>query len=161
MKRFKLIWIIIAVVLSGTLRLNAQDDTQTEKIGFVIVASVTNYDDALKEAKQASKKLNYKLDLRGLSPNSEIGLTMSESECEENRFDYPAYIARGRYDEGKYVSIEYSDSFAGFTPGYYIVVVCSAPKADTVLIQALGQAKNFYKQDAYTKYADVYMGCIH
>ncbi len=156
--KFSVIIGLLAIVFSFSAR--AQDDSMFEKKGFVIISAGTNYDASLKIAKEAAKKFSYKLDLRDHIQNDIIGLTIPETVCEEHGFEFPAYIVRGRYDDGKYVSIEYTDSYEGFTPGYYIVVVASGSKGNKELTEALSEAKKIYK-GAYIKYADVYQGCIH
>ena len=32
------------------------------------------------------------------------GLSFSSKQCEENGWDYPCYISRGRYDDGEFVT---------------------------------------------------------
>jgi hypothetical protein len=150
----------IIFVLAFTLFSSAQDDNTSRpyvKTGFVIIQSTKNYASAKTTAVAASKRLNSKLDLRGLKPNKKNGLTFSAADC-ENEGGYPCYIARGRYDAGKYVSIEWSDAYEGFAKGYYIVIVASGSKADTDA--ALAKAKKIYK-DAYNKATEVYVGCMH
>src|SRR5882757_2957588 len=78
------------------------------KVNFVIIQSTKNYDSAKATALTAAKKLQIKLNLRGLKPNKKSGLTFSKNDC-ENEGGYPCYIARGRYDSGEYVSIEWSN----------------------------------------------------
>ncbi len=139
------------------------EESLTKDFSFVIIISTKSYDAALKRAKEASEKLGYPLDLRGLYPNKEIGLSFSKEVCEEEicgggMVDYPVYIPRSDWGEEKYISVEYSDAFDGFTKGYYIVVVASGEKGAPVVKEALTEAKKFYK-DAYAKTCGVYMGC--
>jgi len=127
------------------------------KVNFVIVQSTKNYTAAKATALSASQKLNCKLDLRGLKPHKKNGLTFSKGDC-ENEGGYPCYIARGRYDAGEYVSIEWSDAITGFAKGYYVVIISSG---DAELSKAsLKKAKPFFK-NAYSKSAEVYVGCMH
>jgi hypothetical protein len=126
---------------------------------FVIVQSTKNYPQALATAKTAAAKLKLKLDLRGLKPAQKIGLTFSKKECDEY-YGYPCYIARGRYDDGVYVSIEYSNQYEGFKEGYYIVVVASGGEGSTLVAGTLKKAKTVFA-DAYMKKSQVYVGCIH
>ena len=76
---------ILLFLLFAIYQLNAQEDSQTVKIGFVIVSASKNYDATKKLAEKVSKKLGYKLDLRGLTQNETTGLTFSRKECEENQ----------------------------------------------------------------------------
>jgi len=137
-------------------------ESMTKDFSFVIIISTKSYDAALKRAKEASEKLGYPLDLRGLHANNEIGLSFSREVCENDicggGLSYPIYIPRSDWGEEKYVSVEYSDAFDGFTKGYYIVVVVSGEKGAPVVKEALKEARKFYK-DAYAKTCGFYMGC--
>jgi hypothetical protein len=143
----------------------AQDvELSTEEMSvekeFVIILSSTSYKAALRTAKEAATKLQYKLDLRDLQMNKESGLTWDKKTCENEWDEFPCYVARGRYDDGSYVSIEYSDAYQGFRKGYYIVIVAAGEKGSTEVKTALTKAKSFYKT-AYSKSTKVYMGCMH
>ncbi|XOV68028.1 MAG: hypothetical protein ACFHU9_02420 [Fluviicola sp.] len=141
---------------------DAFEASMTKDYSFVIVISTKSYDAALKRAKEASEKLGYPLDLRGLHANKEFGLSFSKEVCENDicggGLSYPIYIPRSDWGSEKYVSVEYSNAFEGFTKGYYIVVVASGEKGAPVVKKALTEAKKFYK-DAYAKTCGVYMGC--
>ena len=152
--------ILLSLILSFSFAgvATAQDEPLPYvKVNFVIVQSTKNYAAAKATALSASQKLSYKLDLRGLTAHKKNGLTFSKSEC-ENEGGYPCYIARGRYDAGEYVSIEWSDAITGFAKGYYVVIIASG---DAALSKAsLKKAKPFFK-DAYSKAAQVWVGCMH
>ena len=143
---------------------NANAQPQTEQVPqnvskhFLIILSTKNYESAKILAKESAKKLNLKLDLRGLRQNSESGLTFTTKECEGNGWDYPCYVSRGRYDDGEYVTIDYSDAFEGFAKGYYVVTTASGDAA--FVKKALAKVRNVYKT-AYLKKTDVYIGCMH
>jgi hypothetical protein len=128
------------------------------KQSFLIILSTKSYAEAKKMATVAASKLKIKLDLRGLKPNKESGLTFTPKKCKEDGWEFPAYISRGRYDAGEYVSIEYSDAFKGFAEGYYIVTTASGDADDVKT--ALAKVKKVYKK-AYSKETEVYMGCMH
>lgn len=138
------------------------EKSMTKDFSYVIVISTKDYDEALARAKDASEKLGYPLNLRGLHPNEEMGLSLPEEICEAicggDVVDYPQYLPRIDYGDSKYVSVEYSDGFKGFTKGYYIVVVASGEKGDRSIKDALNESKKFYK-DAYAKTCGVWMGC--
>jgi hypothetical protein len=72
--------------------------------------------------------------------------------------EYPQYYSRGRYDNGEYISIEYSNAFTGFAKGYYIVVAYSGENIEAK--KTLKKVKPFFKS-AYIKQTDVYIGCMH
>jgi hypothetical protein len=127
---------------------------------FLIIHSGKDYAAALKKANDASKKLKLKLNLRGLNPNKEIGLSCNEQTCENEFGFFPCYVARGRGDDGNYISIEYSDAYIEFEKGYYIVVVSSFVTNSEKSKTQLAKTKTIYK-DAYLKASKVYTGCIH
>jgi hypothetical protein len=114
----------------------------------------------LNTAKTAAAKLKFKLDLRDLKKNPDTGLSWNKKICEDEWDEYPCYVARGRYDDGDYVSIEYSDAYSGFQKGYYIVIISSGEKGVPEIKSALIKAKKYYK-DAYAKTTKVYVGCMH
>ena len=154
MKKIYLLLFILQIIVVSAF---AQDELPYITKNFVIIQSTKEYKKAKAEAIKASQLLKQKLDLRALTPNGKAGLTYSEKAC-ENEGGYPCYIARGRYNDGDYVSIEWSNAFTGFAKGYYIVVVCSGNKTETNLI--LSKAKKIFK-DAYSKQTNVYVGCMH
>jgi hypothetical protein len=149
----------IVFVLVSLLVINshAQMESPYAKKGMVIIQSTKSYAAAKKTALQAAKKLSLKLDFRGLSPAKGTGLSFSKKACEAEG-GYPCYIARGRYEDNEFVSIEYSDAIEGFAKGYYVVITACGDKSITD--PALTKARKFYK-DAYAKTTNVYMGCMH
>ena len=84
---------------------------------FLILKSTKDYSEAAQFVEIVSKKLDLEVKLRGLKPNKKVGLSPPKEECEKYEFTYPCYIARGRWDSGTYLSIEYSSSYKGFTEG--------------------------------------------
>jgi len=150
----KLIILIVGIVLSSSKLYSQVIEPYVNK-GFLIILSTKDYNSALKVAKEASNNLDLDLDLRGYYPDSTAGLKTDEvCGCGEVH----GYVARGRYDDGMFVSIEYSDSFNSFTSGYYIVIVASGDRKELNL--ELSNVKAFYS-DAYIKNSDVYIGCMH
>ena len=152
-KMYLLVFMLQAMVASAF----AQDEQPYINKSFVVIQSTKEYKKAKAEAIKASQKLKQQLNLRALIANGKTGLTYSEKEC-ENEGGYPCYIARGRYDDGDYVSIEWSNAFTGFTKGYYIVLVYSGNTTEANIV--LSKAKKIFK-DAYSKQASVYVGCMH
>lgn len=131
-------------------------DLDIEK-GFAIIHSTKDYNAALKTVKEASKKLDIKIDLRGYYADGEGGL-VTDVVCGCG-LDHDTYNPRGRFDDGAYISIEKS-RYRGFTEGYYIVVVASGNKGDKVLTETLKTAKKHYP-DAYIKNTTIWYGCSH
>lgn len=155
-----LLAVAISSFVSGIALADVSDSDFWAEKQVLILKSSQNYNEALKAANEASSSLRIKTDLRGLSANRKIGLTFSENECKESGFDFPCYIARGRYDDGTYISIEYSSAFENFKPGFYIVVAAMSFRNDQEIASALKQARKSYP-DAYVKNTKVYMGCMH
>jgi hypothetical protein len=140
---------------------NSEIESAMVEKQFVILKSTRDYKEALLTAQKVSKSLKLKLDLRGLSENKEIGLTFDRKSCEEEGgYTFPCYVARGRSDDGDYISIEYSSNYEGFTKGYYIVIASSHIKNSKEIPATLKLVKTYYK-DAYVKTAKVYVGCMH
>ena len=133
------------------------DDMYEEK-SFLIAKSTISYEEAKKISKEISKALGIGIDYRGLNFHKTIFLSLSKKECEESWGEdaYPCYVARGRYDDGEYISIEHSNSYDEFTNGYYIVIVASGKGTS----KTLKKVKKKYR-DAYVKKAKVYMGCLY
>jgi hypothetical protein len=132
----------------------------TAQVEFVIVKSTANYDEARGIAAEASKRLRAPMKLRDLAPTSKGGLSFPKGICEENGWDSPCYVARGRYDDGAYVSIEHTSGYPEFKPNFYIVVVASDRKGSALIKKTAREAQKIFP-DAYTRVAQVYMGCIH
>ena len=157
-----LILIMFFVSLFGVRKALSQDDffaSQYVQKHFLIAASTKSYSSALKKANILADSLNLKLDLRGLEENQENGLTASEDWCEDAEWGFPCYLARGRHDDGNYISIEWSNAIKGFTQGYYVVIVSSQSKRDEELKTLLSQVRQFVP-DAYIKSSEVYIGCM-
>ena len=152
--------ITLITMLFAVMQLNAQEYSQTEKKGFLIIHASKNYQLAKRVATEANKHLKYKIDFRGHEYNKTLGLSVSEEECEQHGFEFPSYIQRGRSDDGKFISVEYTTNYEGFTPGLYIVVVASYTKGKKEIKQTLEFVKKHY-ETAYFKYIDVYVGCMH
>lgn len=130
-------------------------------VGFVVVRSTPDYAEALRVAESASAATGIALDLRGMVYEREQGLSLSKEECEKRQLaPYPCYVARGRYDAGAYFSVERSDAYETFRPGYFVVVAASGPPGSAELVATLEDVRASYP-DAYLKVAKVYHGCMH
>ncbi len=153
---FFLLGLFFVAVHSKGAEENISEEGPYVTTPFLILKSTKNYPEALTLANDAAQKLQVKLDLRDLTPNDEVGLTFPSHVCEENGWRYPCYVARGRYDNGVYVSIEYSTPYQGFSKGYYIVIAASGNKE---VKKTIKRAKANYP-DAYSKSTKVYIGCM-
>ncbi len=164
MRKF-LLPVISAMLMHATISF-ALDDSELEagqwvEKSFVIVSSTKSYDESLNKAKEAAKTLRYSLDLRDLIPDKKTGLTFSRATCEESFDSYPCYFPRGRSDDGKYVSIEYSSAFKTFAKGYYVVVIANGSVDSPMLKSSLKLARTTGYSDAYVKTDKVFLGCMH
>ncbi len=142
------------------LNINAQEVSDVEKKGFIIIHASKDYNLAKRIATEANKHLKYNLELRDLEYNKIEGLSLPKDSCKKYGFEYPTYIQRGRNKDGNFISVEYTNAYNNFTEGYYIVVVASYTKGKKEINDALLFVKNHY-ETAYIKYTDVYVGCIH
>ena len=151
--------LFIVFIVSLTTHSFGQVESEYVQKHFLIAASTKNYSEALKKAKYISKELNLKLDLRDLiTYKNNQGLTLEKPLCDEGRVDFPCYIERGNRDDGNYVSVEWSNSYQPFTPGYYLVVPSSQSDKNNELLTLLKKIKKFVP-DAYIKSAWVFNGC--
>lgn len=151
----------ICFLLLVSLSVSAQEAANpTVRKDVLIAHSGRDYAKALAIAKKLSTQLQVKLDLRGLKPNKELGLSDSKVNCEEGFGFFPCYVPRGHYEDGSYISIEYSDAFEGFAKGYYIVVVAHYQTGQTAIKSLLTKTKRIIK-DAYIKQTSLYTGCLH
>ena len=157
MKQFLKLWVVSVFFLGQLWGMDEGMAQQSISKSILIVKSTKSYDEAKKVAEKLAKMSGLKLDLRGLVYNDEIMLSEPTDLCRENGFDYPCYVARGRYDDGVYLSVELSDAYEDFVRGYYIVVAASMEAIDKDLVQKLKR----YVPDTYVKRTLVYMGCIH
>lgn len=126
---------------------------------YLILFSSRDYKATKRFAEGAAKQLELPLNLRGLQPNAELGLTFSKQECEDSAFDHPCYIARSYEEDTLYLSIEYSSSY-DFAPKYYIVIAAAGPTKSPFVRQALARIKPQIP-DAYIKRSKVFLGCHH
>ena len=131
------------------------------EVGFLVIRSTPDYADARRTAEAASRKLGIRLDLRGLVHDATHGLTWPKEECDKDPlYPFPCYTARGRFDPGVYLSIERSDAYRSFRPGYFIVIAASGEPGSVELRDSLKAAKSEFP-DAYLKSEKVYHGCMH
>jgi hypothetical protein len=163
--QIKSVIVVGLLLLASTVRgreseVDAYIREATVKVEFVIAKSTGSYAEAHRVALDASKRLSLRLDLRDLSPTRGGGLSFPKAICEADGWEAPCYVARGRGDDGAYVSIESSNAYSEFRRGLYVVMLASGQKADPEVRKVLATAKGSFP-DAYSKVAGVYMGCMH
>ena len=147
-KRIEKIILLIGFIFITSLSYAEEIDSSNmyaEK-EFLIIYSTKNYNEALRVCKEADSKLKYGIDLRDLEYNKKIGLTFSKESLGSEVELFPWYFPRGRYDDGRYLSVEYSNGYSEFAKGYYIVIAESGEKGS--MKESLKDVKRYYK-DSY------------
>lgn len=162
----KFLYCITLLFIANSSSAQQEDFNVEVPKDIIIVNSTKDYKTALSTAKQAASSLHKKLDLRGLSPNGKIGLSMSKAYCMEDaggdETAYPCYPARGDGAalNDDFISIEYSNAYKGFAKGYYIVVAAITDVKSTDMKNKLTVIKKKYP-DAYAKRTFIWRGCMH
>lgn len=111
---------------------------------------VTEFESAAVAA-EAAIQLQIPLDLRRLVHDEKHGLAWPQEICaQEALFPYPCCVAHGRFDDGVYLSIERSDAYSDFAPGFFIVIAASGAPEAPELVKTVAAARLVYA-DAYTK----------
>ncbi len=154
----KSVWVLFLCVglFAKDMSIDEMVSQQSVEKDFLIVKTTKVYSEAKKFLIDFSKCSGIAIDLREVSYQDKIGLTPKKEVCLESGFIYPCYIARGRYDDGVYLSIEHSDEYEGFTKGYYVVMAASGDIGK----KTIQNVKEFVS-DSYIKKSMVYMGCTH
>ena len=134
-----------------------------QDVSFVIAASETSYSQAVLKAATLSEQSGILFNTGGVNfdpthKETNGGLTYSKSVCENNGWEYPCYVSRGRWDEGAYITIEYSSAIQGFTPGLYVVIAASGDRKE---VESSFTTVKKLIPDAYMKTSSVYVGCMH
>lgn len=127
---------------------------------FLIIVSTKNIKEAFTLAKKASEKTGYRFRDNALQKDSVSGATFPIDTCKTFGFEFPCYVARGRYDDGAYLSVEYSDAYSGFKKGYFIVIAANGHKDNEDFKKAVKKIKLQYPK-SYIKRTTVYLGCMH
>jgi hypothetical protein len=151
--------IIFILSISSKSAFSQTDEMFVSK-SYLILASTKNINEAFTIAKTSAKKTGFIFQDNKLKTDKTIGATFPKDTCDAFAFEYPCYVARGRYDDGSYISVEYSDAYEGFTKGYFIVIASSYFKENTQIKLDQKKVKPFYPQ-AYIKSTKVYIGCMH
>jgi len=150
---------VFAVLLAVTSSSPDRDPDVVRK-SFVILKATASYAEARTLAADAAERLAIRLDLRNLAPDEAIGLTFPEDDCRNEFGEFPCYVARGRWDDGVYLSIEHSSSYEGFEEGHYLVVLASGGPRDRSVAAALRRARGAFPETV-VKTAPIYVGCLH
>lgn len=134
-------------------------EDETAEKDFVVLPPVSSYAVALRTARAAAAHLRLRFELRDSRPDGHGGLTFPPTVCEDNGWDFPCYVTRGRFDDGLYVSIDESSVVDSEVPGY-VVVLASGPKDDPDTRALLERARAAFPA-VELRTARIYQGCIH
>lgn len=127
---------------------------------FIIIGSLENFEAALILAIEAASKLNIELDINDTALEEGQLVNTNEETCKKLLFEGRCYLPRGRYDDGKYISIERSNAYQEFTPGYFILVAGSDFTEENTMTEFLEEVKTLY-DDAYIKSTKIFMGSYY
>jgi len=152
------LWIMAA---SSVAAVDDPDPNPWIDVSFLIVRSTSDYAEARRVLQGAHDKLGIAINLRGLIHDPRHGLTWPKQDCDRDPlYPFPCYVARGRFDPGVYLSIERSDAYRTFRPGYFVVIAASGEPNSADVKNVLDTAKSLFP-DAYVKTEKVYHGCMH
>jgi hypothetical protein len=148
--------IIFIFLLIICTKVSAQDP-QFDYRYYLILGSTTDLNAAKKIAQSAAKKtgLKYKgcdLEVSGSSASHPA------DTCKKYGQSYPCYFARGRYEDGEYISVEHSSEYEGFTEGLFIVIALNAARNDDDFKASVKKIKAHYPK-SYVKKQKIFMGC--
>lgn len=151
----KFILTFFSMLTFASVSIGQEQEMYAEK-HYVVLGEYRSYSKSLKKAQKYANQIPAPLNLRNLIPDPEVGLTSNEvCECGEKH----GYISRGRYDDGTYISIEFSKGlYEQETDGYYVVVLYSGSSVEA--IQICDESREKIKKIKVIK-GKVYMGCMH
>lgn len=156
----RLVSLFLLLTLTGAL---AQDGEFVETRWVTILTATKTFDEARADAKTMARESGLPFSMEGRVFDRKRGLIYPDTY--EDEVFAGGYAAR-RYNEAflneketEYLSIERSDGYEGFRPGYYIVVAGVYDSSK----KAAAQAERFKKwaPTAYAKKTKIYMGCLH
>ena len=141
----------------------AQEADFMENRWVVILSAQESFSDAKAAAEKLAAKTKVPFSMEGRVFDKRAGLIYPKNLDDEVLAGQ--YVAR-RYNEAEirgksvpYLSVERSDGYEGFKPGYYIVVAGVHESAK----EAEAQVKRFSSlaPTGYAKKTKIYMGCMH
>ena len=154
-------FLVATLTLPGIAETEEPEPDPWVPVAFVILRSTPGYAEARRVAEHAAFQLGIPLNLRGLIYDAGHGLTWPKAECDKDPlYPFPCYVARGRFDPGVYLSVERSDAYASFRPGYFVVIAASGEPGSAEVQASLTRVRAIYP-DAYVKREKVYHGCMH
>ena len=133
---------------------------QTVAKEFVVVRATESLPESIAMGQSIAASLGLTFDLRGLEEAESGEPSLSREVCEENGWEYPCYVQRGRYDDGIYLSLEPASTFAPGAARGYVVVLASAVPGDRRLDAAFEKARAAGLEPERLQ-RDAYLGCMH
>ena len=156
----KVILLSFSILIQCTLFSQEKEPEPYIEKSFLIIASTQDLKEAQRIAKTAATKTGYSLKDTKLQANEFIGASFCEDSCKVYGWDFPCYVGRGRYDDGIYLSVEYSNAYSGFKKGLFIVIAANGNKTEKEMKDVLVKVKLHYPK-SYIKTTKVYIGCMH
>ena len=150
---------VLAALLAVTPPVPERDPDVVRK-SFVILKATASYADAGRWRRRRPSGWRSGSTCATWRRDRTMGLTFPEDDCRNEFGEFPCYVARGRWDDGVYLSVEHSSSYEGFEEGQYLVVLASGSPRDRGVGAALRRAKGSFPE-TIVKTAPVYVGCIH
>jgi hypothetical protein len=147
--------LVMGILMVGAISYAEQevtDDMQRVDKYVLILKSTQNYDEAVRFATEASKKLGLEFNNAYREFSKKKGIYYSKN-CPSKLYA-GCYYPR-RYD-GEQITLENSGDYKGFAPAYIIVMAGIYEKVD-MAEKALVKVKKFYK-DAYVEKTNMWMG---
>lgn len=153
--------IILLVVAPSAFSQGTEDFMENRWVAILSV--YPKFADAEADAKKISRESGLPFSMQGRVFDKKRGLIYPDN-FEEEAFA-GGYVARSHNEAligeevTPYLSVERSDGYEGFKPGYYIVVAGIYESAQ----EAKAQTEKFKKwaPTAYAKKTKIYMGCMH
>lgn len=147
--------------------LRSQEDDQVVERHVVILSAYKSFADAKADAEKISKAAKIVFSMDGRIYDKKKGLIYPDNPEDPDAPFAGEYLPR-RYDltylpesekEVGYLSVEKSEGYEGFKPGFYIVVA-GIKETRAAALQGIGKFKE-WAPTAYAKKTRIYMGCLH
>jgi len=143
----------------------AQEDDLVVERHVAILSAYRSFDAALADAKKISKASKVPFSMQDRIYDKERGLIYPDNfDDEAFRGSYVARrydtaVVKGSDEATSYLSVERSDAYQNFKPGFYIVLAGIQDSRE----KALKQAEKFktWAPTAYVKKTKIYIGCLH
>jgi hypothetical protein len=138
-------------------------DAPFYRLGILVLGSYKTYEEALRAARRFSLRSGYPYGSRGMVYDKERGLIWPDDSDDEA---WAGSYAPRRYDNEcdlrdstPCITVERSEGYEGFTPGFYIVVG-GVLGSDQRRAERLAAARKIVPK-AYVKQTTIYLGCTH